>query len=302
MIVGIWIYHALTFLPIFGLIFFNSEIAEFIHSQFDLGATLFGDFANYSGFVAALLWFLINDKLDLSEKAYVFIHSRQDPLEYAEGSEAYSEASWVRFIGASATQFAMLDLPGESNKSEEFASPSCGVLIALLDTFFVCIPESESYSLKIDYANDNNSVFMTVSEGDVSVYFCFSELEESESLFSDLGQLSTEEERSKYLEMSLAAASRRIKPDDVLISGTYDQSISGIRGIYYDARVINPEDQTLVYHKYSTHLEIKQRYYEIDLHVDDDACSEGLLAFSTAILRAVVVRQGVFLGQYTASC
>lgn len=73
MIVGIWIYHALTFLPIFGLIFFNNEIAEVVHSQFELGATLLGDVANYSGFVAALLlWFLINDRLDFRSPHHSF--------------------------------------------------------------------------------------------------------------------------------------------------------------------------------------------------------------------------------------
>ena len=302
MIVGIWIYHALTFLPIFGPIFFNNEIAEFVHSQFELGATPLVDVANYSGFLAALLWFLINERLDLSEKAYVFIHSRQDPLEYAEGAEGYLEAGWERFAGAPAPQFAMLELPGETNKSEEFSNPRCGVLLALLDTFFVCVPEGQTYSLEIDYASENNSVSMTLSEGDCGVYFSFSEVEESESLFLNLLKLSTEQERSRYLKMSLAAAAdptTRIGPDNVLITEMSDQSISGIRGMSYGARLTKPDDQTLIYQTRCLHLEISKQHYEIDLFFDDD-CSEDLLAFSNAILRSVAVRQGVFLGQYAA--
>jgi hypothetical protein len=298
--VATWVYHAITFLPFLGLIYFNSEIAAFVHSRFESSNTFIGDVVDLSGIVAGLLWLLINERLDLSEQAYVFIHSRQDPLEYAEGAEGYSEASWERFSGAPATQFSMLQLPGETNKSEEFSTPGYGVLLALLDIFFVCVPKSDKYSLNIDYANENNLVLMTLSEGDVFVYINFSELEESESLFRNLSPLSTEEERSRYLKISLAATTSRVWPEDVLITGISDQSFSGIRGISYDARVTKPEDQALFYHKRSLHLEINKRHYEIELYVDDDACSEGLLAFSNAILRAVVVRQGVFLGQYAA--
>lgn len=295
-------YHALTFLPVFGLIFFNSEIAAFVHSQLEPGDTFIRHVADYSGFVAAFFWFLVNERLDLSEKAYVLIHSRQNPLEYVVGAEGYSEASWERFSGAPATRFALLELPGEANESEEFCSPNCGVLLAFLDTFFVCIPESQNYSLETDYASENNSVSMTLSEGDCGVYLAFSEVEESESFFPNLSKLSTEEERSSYLKMSLAAAAdpaTRVGPDNVLIKEISDQSISGIRGISYDARVTKPDDQTLFYKTRCLHLEISKKYYEIDLFVDDD-CSEDLLAFSNVILRSVAVRQGVFLGQYAA--
>lgn len=302
MMVGIWIYHALTFLPIFGLIFFNSEIAEFVHSQFELGATLLGDVANYSGFLAALLWFLINDRLDLSEKAYVFILSRQDPLEYAEGAEGYLGAGWERFAGAPATQFAMLELPGETNKSEEFSNPRCGALLAVLDTFFICVPENQKFSLEIDYAIENTSVYVTLSEGERGVKLSFSELEEPESLFPSLSKPSTEEELSRYLKMSLAAAadpSAGVGPDDVFINEITDQSISGIRGISYDARIIKPDDQTVFYQMRCLQLAADGNHYEIKFF-DDAACSEDLLVFSSALLRAVAVRQGVFLGQYAA--
>lgn len=303
MSIATWIYHGVNFLPFFGLVFFNSEIAAYVHTRFEAGDTFTGNVIDYSGFVAAFLWLLVSEKLDLSEKAYMFFDSRQDPLGYVAGAEGYSEASWERFSGAPATQFAILKLPGETNKSEEFSSPRCGVLLAFLDTFFVCVPHGLTYSLEIDYSSENNSVSMTLSEGDCGVYFSFSELEESDLLFSSLSKLSTIEERSRYLKMILSSAAyptTRIGPDNVLITEISDQSISGVRGISYDARVTKPEDQTLFYQKRCLYLEISKKHYEVELFVDNDTCSEDLLAFSKATLSSAAVRQGVFLGQYAA--
>ena len=144
---------------------------------------------------------------------------------------------------------------------------------------------------------------MTLSEGDCGVYFSFSELEESDLLFSSLSKLSTIEERSRYLKMILSSAAyptTRIGPDNVLITEISDQSISGVRGISYDARVTKPEDQTLFYQKRCLYLEISKKHYEVELFVDNDTCSEDLLAFSKATLSSAAVRQGVFLGQYAA--
>lgn len=297
-----WISYLALFGPFFALIFFNSVIAYQLHSAFDASGPILGLIAEAPGFLGAAFWLLLAERVNVADRVYTSIERLQHPLDYVLGADGYSSAKWKRFVSAPATKFAMLDLPGEQENSNEFCKPRHGVALAFLDTFFLCLPAQTDFEIEVDYAAEAKNAWLTISDGADELILSFSESSSSETHSGTALLLNSHEERIKHLKLMLANAadgSYGIEPSDVAISNLSAQTVMGMSSLSYSAIVTNASDGEIFYATRCLYLGGNEKCFEINLF-GEELCGERLKNFALKLSSSVVMKEGAFLGQFSA--